>query len=241
MGDDSGMVTLAIETSGMSGGVSLVDRGKVLAEIVLASRQTHSRRLMSSIVWLMDNAALHWKDIGLVCASLGPGSFTGLRIGLSTAKGIALARHIPIVGIPTLDALARHVTPCIGDVVCPVLDARKSQIYAALYRSSRDDSSIEKILAEGSFTPEKLPGLIPACDRVLLLGDGLVPYGDLLKRCLGDRAFFVPAHLSHVRAATIGVLGEETYSKSGPHDLNTLRPIYVRPSEAEERKTRTSC
>ncbi|MEA3384848.1 MAG: tRNA (adenosine(37)-N6)-threonylcarbamoyltransferase complex dimerization subunit type 1 TsaB [Thermodesulfobacteriota bacterium] len=231
------MLTLAVETSDYVGGVALLRNGRPVAEVGLADKETQSRRLMVIIKWLMQRLGADWSDLGLLAVSLGPGSFTGLRIGLSTAKGLAFALRIPLIGVPTLDALASHVMACKGDLVCPVLDARKSQVYTALYRI-RNSGELEKISPYHAIFPEELAALVPNGQRVFLLGGGLLLYQDIFVHGLGDRAVIVPGHMAYVRAASVGMLAELRWQKNRrPDDFKTLKPIYVRPSEAEAKKT----
>jgi tRNA threonylcarbamoyladenosine biosynthesis protein TsaB len=191
---------------------------------------------MVIIKWLMQRLGADWSDLDVLAVSLGPGSFTGLRIGLATAKGLAFALGLPLIGVPTLDALASHVIACKGDLVCPVLDARKSQVYTALYQI-RSSGELEKISPYQAIFPEELAAFVPYGQRVLLLGGGLLLYQDIFVNGLGNRAVIVPNHMTHVRAASVGILAELRWQKDRrPDDYKTLKPIYVRPSEAEENK-----
>lgn len=230
------VLTLSIETSDYVGGVAFIRDSRPVAEVGLASKETQSRRLMVTIKWLMQRLGAEWSDIDLLAVSLGPGSFTGLRIGLSTAKGLAFALGIPLIGIPTLDALASHVIACKGDLVCPLLDARKSQIYTALYQNI-SSGELKKISPYLAIFPEELEALVPYGQRVLLLGGGLLLYKDIFVHRLGDRAVIVPGHMAHVRAASVGILAELRWQKDKrPDDFKTLKPIYARISEAEAKK-----
>ncbi|MFO8241170.1 MAG: tRNA (adenosine(37)-N6)-threonylcarbamoyltransferase complex dimerization subunit type 1 TsaB [Dissulfuribacterales bacterium] len=227
------MVTLSIETSDCTGGVALIRDGRPAAEVVITSKETHSRRLMVTIRWLMQRLEFDWSELGLLAVSLGPGSFTGLRIGLSTAKGLAFALGLPLVGVPTLDALASNVIACKGDLVCPVQDARKSQVYTALYQIG-NSGELERIRPYQALSPKELPAFVPYGQRVLLLGGGLLLYQDMIVNGFGDRAVVVPGHMTHVRAASVGIMAEHRWQKdSNCDDFRTLKPIYVRPSEAE--------
>jgi len=218
------------------GGVALIRDGRPVAEVGLAGKETQSRRLMVIIKWLMQRLGADWSDLGLLAVSLGPGSFTGLRIGLSTAKGLAFALGLPLIGVPTLDALASHVIACKGDLVCPVLDARKSQIYTALYQV-RNSCNLEKMSPYQAISPKELVALVPDGQRVLLLGSGILLYQDIFVYGLGDRAVMVPGHMAYVRAASVGILAELRWQKDRkPDDFKTLKPIYIRPSEAEAKK-----
>lgn len=225
------MLILSIETSGLMGGVALVKDGGPVAEVSLVSRETHSRRLMVTIKWLMQSYGTDWSDLDLLGVSLGPGSFTGLRIGLATAKGLAFAMGIPVIGVPTLDALATQVVPCKEDLVCPMLNVRKSQVYTAIYQG-RHSGKLKKIGPYQVVSPEEFVSSMPCNHRILLLGDGLLPYRDILVHGLGDRAVVLPGHMTHVRAASVGILAGATWQKDRKaDDLKALRPIYARPFE----------
>src|SRR5262245_4578017 len=128
-----GMRVLAVETSTLAGGAALLDGGLVVGEYTLDVSLTHSERLMGAVDRLLSDAGWTVRDLEGLAVSVGPGSFTGLRIGLSTVKGLALALTIPIAAVPTLDALAT-LLPFAALPVCPVLDARKREVYASLYR-----------------------------------------------------------------------------------------------------------
>ncbi len=227
------MITLSIETSDCTGGVALIFDGRSVAEMIITSKETHSRRLMVTIRSLMQRLRFDWSEIDLLAVSLGPGSFTGLRIGLATAKGLAFALGLPLVGVPTLDALASNVIGCKGDFVCPVQDARKSQVYTALYQIE-NSGELEIIRPYQALFPKDLPIFVPYGHRVFLLGSGLLLYQDMIVSGFGDRAVVVPGHMTHVRAASVGIMAERRWQRDNNcDDFRTLKPIYVRPSEAE--------
>ena len=127
------MRVLAVETSTLSGGAALLDGERVVGEYTLDVRITHSERLMAAIDQLLTDAGWTARDLEGIAVTVGPGSFTGLRVGLSTVKGLALALSIPVAAVPTLDAMAAML-PFAALPVCPVLDARKREVYASLYR-----------------------------------------------------------------------------------------------------------
>src|SRR5436309_14608092 len=127
------MRVLAVETSTLSGGAALLDDERVVGEYTLDVRITHSERLMAAIDRLLSDARWTPRDLEGLAVTVGPGSFTGLRVGLSTVKGLALALAIPVAAVPTLDAMAAML-PYAALPVCPVLDARKREVYASLYR-----------------------------------------------------------------------------------------------------------
>ena len=196
-----------------------------------AGHETYSRRLLGAAGRLFKDLGIEWSDIKLIGISLGPGSFTGLRIGLSTAKGLAFSLGVPIVGVPTLDALAANIAGCPGDVICPVLDARKGQVYTACYRC-RYDCGADRISSFHVIGPKEVVSSIPPGGRVFLLGEG-VPLLETNRLETADRCINIaPEHLAHVRAANIGLIAEQRFKSGLADDINALKPLYIRPSDA---------
>ncbi|MDF1578777.1 MAG: tRNA (adenosine(37)-N6)-threonylcarbamoyltransferase complex dimerization subunit type 1 TsaB [Desulfurivibrionaceae bacterium] len=221
---------LAIETATMCGSVALISRDRCLAEYSVDTATTHSRRLIRQVDRVMQATGTDWQRLDGIAVSLGPGSFTGLRIGLSTAKGLAMAADRPLLGVPTLDGLARQIVAPPGSLVCALLDARKKEVYGAFYRCNREGIPI-KTGKDLVLKPEKLAELID--EPVLLVGDGGPAYGDLFRNTLGGLAIFAPVRTFSPRAATIGLLGAEMFAANDFVDPADVVPIYVRPSEAE--------
>ena len=222
-------IILAIETSGMCGSIALVCPGQCVAEYSLQTKMTHSRRLLSCIDRLLDDAALTWEDLDGLAVSLGPGSFTGLRIGLSTIKGLAMASTLPLIGISTLDGLASQLSshPML---IAPVIDARKKEIYTALYRGSLN-GTLQRISDEMAISPQDFASRIN--ESVLLIGDGTSIYGDFFKENLGALAIILPNEVYYPRASTIGMLAVPLWEKKQFLDPASAVPVYIRPSEAE--------
>lgn len=233
------MLILALETATLTGSVALVDVPapenasnpvrKVVAEITLHLQSTHSERLMPSIHNLLEEASLKIHDLQGIALSLGPGSFTGLRIGVSTVKGLAYALKIPVVGVSTLEALACNV-PYHSEVICPLLDARKKEVYAAFFQGDRE-GTIHRKSEDWVLSPEDL------CRRVsgqtLFLGNGAEVYGETLRKILGPRAFFAPPELCLPRAVNVAKLSIPKFKTAQTLDLFSFTPIYIRRSEAE--------
>ncbi len=220
---------LAIENSGMCGSVALVSRSHCLNEQSLLSRLTHSKRLLSTVKEIMEESQVDWPDIDAIAITLGPGSFTGLRIGLSTVKGLAMATGIPLIGVSSLDGLACQCQ-YTSLQVCPVLDARKNEVYTALYRS--DDTFHIKRTSDYMVTgPENLSALIS--EPTLFLGDGLDVYGEIIANLLGENAIFVSPQLCFTRAAAIGNLALAMWDKKEFLHTADAVPVYIRASEAE--------
>lgn len=205
-----------------------VAEGVVLASLSLNSSMTHSRRLLTAIDWLLSETEVDWPMIDGVAVGLGPGSFTGLRIGMATAKGLAATAGIPLLGISTLDALAGNcVTPRL---ICAALDARKKEVYVAFYRC--DVMGVARRTSEiRALDPQKLADEIH--EPVLLVGDGVLVYGDHWKKALGEKVKFAPPALHYPSAAVIGLLGGEDLLNGWALDLAAAVPLYVRASDAE--------
>ncbi len=219
---------LAIETASPAGGVAIVGED-LKGEIFLSSSETHSKRLLVSIRYLFERLSLSLEEIAGVAVSIGPGSFTGLRIGLATAKGLALGGNMPLMGVSTLEALAAQALYFDG-FICPALDARRNQVYAALYRWS-DDKTLETVWPPSLLTPEKLCSHIKG--PTLFVGDALRLYGSLWQKLLG--ANFVPSlsPLRYPRAYSVGFLARQRFLAGKVDDPARLVPLYLRPSEAE--------
>ena len=202
--------------------------GKVLASLSLTGNVTHSRRLFAAIDHLMGEAEVDWPAIAGIGVSLGPGSFTGLRIGMATAKGLAAAAGKPLFGVSTLDSLAaRCVT---SKLICTVLDARKKEVYAAFYRCKENGYS-ERISDMTVMAPEKLADSIS--EPVVMVGDGAMAYETLFKKLLGDKVILAPSQLHEPSASSLGMLAGEMFESGAQLDLAEAVPVYIRSSDAE--------
>lgn len=215
------MRVLAVETSTLSGGAALLDGELVVGEYTLDVRLTHSERLMPAIDRLLTDAGWGVGDLEGLVVAVGPGSFTGLRVGISTIKGLALALSIPIAAVPTLDAMAGMV-PFAALPVCPVLDARKREVYASLYRW--DGGGMRREWEYLAIAPADLVRRLN--EPVILLGDGAdqidSPYARRIR----------PPHRGP-SPACVGSLGHERLAIGDTTRAADLLPIYLRPSEAE--------
>ncbi|HIJ90723.1 MAG: tRNA (adenosine(37)-N6)-threonylcarbamoyltransferase complex dimerization subunit type 1 TsaB [Desulfobulbaceae bacterium] len=222
-------VILALETATTCGSLALVAEDRCLAEYSLNAASTHSRRLLSGIDWLLAQCELSWPQISAIAIGLGPGSFTGLRIALSTAKGLCMATGKPLIGVGTLDGLAGQF-PFSSLPICPVIDARKNEIYTALYRCNQQGLP-EKITEAMVIKPERLQEFITT--PTLLVGDGLPLYGQMLKELLGEYACLAPTEICYARAACIGSAAWGLFRQGVFLDPATAVPLYVRASDAE--------
>lgn len=191
-------------------------------------RTTHSRRLLPLIDHLMSETGITWDDISALCVSLGPGSFTGLRIGMATAKGLALAAAKPMIGVSTLEGLASGCTP--APFICAVMDARKKEVYAGLYRTDGTGLTVAEGLPMVT-SPERL------CDYfqepVVLVGDALKMYGEIWQAECGGMVTFASAGINTPMAESLGFLAEEKLNAGDILNSGEATPLYVRASDAE--------
>ncbi|MGI6683961.1 MAG: tRNA (adenosine(37)-N6)-threonylcarbamoyltransferase complex dimerization subunit type 1 TsaB [Bacillota bacterium] len=225
------MKILGIDTATKVAGVGIVDETGVLAECWLNTGKTHSQRLLPLMDSLLENSDITWDEISGFAVTIGPGSFTGLRIGLATVQGLAQVLDKPVTGIVSLDALAENLTGWPG-LLCPILDARKNEVYTALYQSA--GNQMERLSPYRALAPEVLlEELLPLKDRVTFLGDGVFAYRNLIQEILKDRAFFAPATKNLLRAAEVASLGLKKFLQGEETSLFAIKPFYLRPSEAE--------
>lgn len=224
------MRLLAVETSTLAGGVALLDGERLRGEYLLDVRATHSERLMPAIDRLLADAGWSPGDLTGLAVAVGPGSFTGLRIGLSAVKGLALALGIPIAAVPTLDAMAAAL-PFAGLPVCPVLDARKGEVYCSLYRW--DGTAMRREWEYLALAPSDLAARLS--EPVILLGDGAVSIAS-------PHARQSPPHRRVPSPAAVAVLGHAQLIVGRSVAAADLVPIYLRPSEAElKRRVAAAC
>ncbi|HYA03560.1 MAG TPA: tRNA (adenosine(37)-N6)-threonylcarbamoyltransferase complex dimerization subunit type 1 TsaB [Syntrophobacteria bacterium] len=223
------MKILAVDTSTSLGSVALVDGPNVRGELSLNVSATHNQRLLTGIHRMLTDVGWTLQDLDGLAIGLGPGSFTGLRIGMSVMKGLAFATAKPLTGVPTLDALAANVSLAPWGI-CPVLDARKGELYTALYQGSAT-RDLERITPYLVVKPQRLVELIN--ERTVLLGDGLIRYGDYLAAELRDRMVRAPSHLNAIHGTSIAWLAMARLQRGLTENLAACAPLYVRPSEAE--------
>ncbi|OGW36380.1 MAG: tRNA (adenosine(37)-N6)-threonylcarbamoyltransferase complex dimerization subunit type 1 TsaB [Nitrospirae bacterium RBG_13_39_12] len=227
------MKILSIETSTMLGGIAIIDdKSGLIAEARLNVKSTHSERLMTEIAHILKQSGLEVSDIDVFAVAIGPGSFTGLRIGLSAVKGFSYVSGKPIVAVPTLEALAWHFPYCRYPV-CTMLDARKKEVYSALFKWENDGfiRLIEEVSINVSMLLEDRKFL--SDEKVVFTGEGVLLYRDKIKEVLNEKAIFATADKlvpSPANVARIGMIKAEKGEFSEPV---SLVPLYIRKSEAE--------
>ena len=226
------MKVLALESATLSGGAALVDGDRLLGEITLNVAVTHSERLLAAVDRLLDDCGFSVRDLDGLAVSIGPGSFTGLRVGIATVKGLALALDVPVAPVPTLDALAARL-PFAGAPVCPILDARKREVYLSRYRWN--GRAMVREWDYLALPPEVAAARLEA--PVILLGDGIGPCSPWLQR-LGPGVQLAPVAQRMPSAAVVAQLGLEMLASGGGVSADGVSPLYLRPSEAELKSRR---
>jgi tRNA threonylcarbamoyladenosine biosynthesis protein TsaB len=222
------MIILGIETATMTGGVALLNEKRLISEYTLNVRTTHTARLMPVIDQILRDSSIDKSEIDGIAISTGPGSFTGLRIGLATAKGLALGLSIPLLGVPTLDALARNV-PFAAYQICTILDAKKKEVYASLFRYE-DDALVRKMPYQVT-PPSDLMAQIH--EKTIFLGDAVNVYRQLIVEKLGNLAVFAPYAQRLPRSAIVAEMGLLKLKAADHLDITSAEPLYIRPSDAE--------
>lgn len=221
------MKLLVIDTSGPVCGVAVMENEKVLCEYTAQNRNTHSANLMPMTEAALVSAGIGLEDVDAIAAVTGPGSFTGVRIGVATAKGLAHGAGIPCIPVDALEALSVSAGGFAG-VICPIQDARAGQVYGAAFRSGERLTANEPLKLE-----EYLEKILPLGDRFLFLGDGAPVHRERIREILGDKAVFAPAHLSYLRPSAAGLLAMQSGTRT---DYLNLQATYLRPPNAQKNK-----
>ena len=222
------MYILGIETSTKTGSVAVVSEQAIVAQYSLNIEVTHSERLMATVDRVLKDTGLAIADMDAFAVAIGPGSFTGLRIGLATVKGLVLATGKPVAAVPTLRALAALV-PFSAYPVCPMLDARKHEVYAALYRVEGDGPA--QLMPEATVPISDLASRITG--KTVFIGEAASLYRADIEERLGDRALFGPRSASLPSAGTVAELGLSMIKSGVRVDADSLTPLYIRRPEAE--------
>ncbi len=222
------MHILGIETSTKTGSVAVMSEQGVIAQYSLNIEITHSERLMSTVDRVLKDTGLTMQQFDGFAVAIGPGSFTGLRIGLAAVKGLALATGKPVAAVPTLQAIARNI-PFAAHPVCPMLDARKNEVYAALY--TFEGATLTQSMPEAVVPLSQLAGLIAG--RTVFTGEASHLYRTELEGLLGNRALFAPLSSILPSAAIVAEAGLEMIRNGRHSDPDSLTPLYIRRPEAE--------
>ena len=225
------MKILAIETATAVCATAIVEEGKVLCEISREEERGHSEQLVGFIEKLSSESGIVLGEIGGIAVSIGPGSFTGLRIGLSVAKGLALALGKPLTAVSTLEALAHNcLVHGIGrgdEVVVPLLDARRDELFAAMYR--REGSGFACTIAPTATRFEELRNLLAAEQKIIFVGNGTEKYQNYLSTVGDAPRYTIPPRDRRICSAiSVGLCGEEQFVRGNRADIASLEPVYLK-------------
>lgn len=223
------MIVLSVDSSSKVATVAILKDDVLLGEYILNDKREHSVILMPLIETLLKECNLTIDDIDGYVVSKGPGSFTGLRIGMATVKGMSFGNNKPYISISSLDALAYNLISFNG-IICPIMDALRENVYTALYKNNND--SLEKIMDYTALDIDELVNLLKdKNEEVIFVGDGLYKH----KKYICDnfpKAHFAPVHLNIIRASSLGELGLNLLKK-GIYDDSNSAPIYLKKPQAE--------
>lgn len=224
------MYVMGIDTATLVCSVAVVSEEKTLAEYTQQVKKTHSERLLPLIDTILRDTGLKPQDLSGVAVAGGPGSFTGLRIGMVTAKALGQALALPLCSISTLAALAAQ-HPLFPGLICPILDARREQVYNAIFTAG---TQVERLVADRSLSvTELLQELQQRPEPVLFVGDAVPVYRQIISRALVSRACFMPPESAICRASSVARLGLAQFSAGQVQSWRDLHPAYLRRSEAE--------
>lgn len=225
------MKILAIDSSSLVATVAILDEEKILAEYTINHKKTHSQTLLPMLGEIVKMIELDMQEIDAIAISGGPGSFTGLRIGSATAKGLGLALNKPLIHIPTLDAMAFNFYKT-EEIICPIMDARRNQVYTGMYTFRNGE--FEVVLNQ---VPMGIDELIEKLNemnkKVVFLGDGVPVFKGYIEENATFEVDFAPAHLSRQKASSVGALGLVYYKEGKIQTASEHGPEYLRLSQAE--------
>lgn len=232
------MKILALDSSGLVASAALVEDDNLIAEYTIQYKKTHSQTLLPMLEAIRDMVELDLHTVDAIAVAAGPGSFTGLRIGSATAKGLAFALDKPIVPVPTVDGLAYQMYGTDA-VVCPIMDARRSQVYTGIYEFlGKEDGYDMRVIREqcAAAFDDIAQELNDIGRKVVFLGDGVPVFRDRMAEVVKVPYVLAPAHRSRQSAACIAVLGSLYYAEGRMESGAEHAPVYLRLSQAERER-----
>lgn len=225
------MKILALESSGLVASVAIVDDDNLIGEYTINYKKTHSQTLLPMLEELSRNVELDMSTLDAIAISAGPGSFTGLRIGSATAKGLGLALNKPLVHVPTVDALAANLWGTDA-VVCPLMDARRKQTYTGLYQFV--DGTLDVLLPQCAVAIEEILAKVNELGRkVIFLGDGVAVFQEDIATLCKVPFSYAPAPMNKQRASVVAMLAMQMAADGQLENAADHKPDYLRPSQAE--------
>ena len=228
------MKILAVDSSGLVASVAIVEDDNLIAEYTVNYKKTHSQTLLPMLDEIVKMTDTDLNTIDAIAAAKGPGSFTGLRIGSATVKGLGLALDKPLIGVPTVEGLAMNLYNT-NALICPMMDARRNQVYTGLYRFRENTLQVVKdqipIAVE-----ELLDTLNRLGEEVVFLGDGVPVYRDIIKNNIQVPYTFAPAHVNKQRASALAIRAFEYWNNGIYESADDFVPEYLRMSQAERER-----
>jgi tRNA threonylcarbamoyladenosine biosynthesis protein TsaB len=228
------MKILAIDSSGLVASVAVIEDHTMLAEYTVNYKKTHSQTLLPMLDEVKKMTELDLKTVDAVAVAAGPGSFTGLRIGAATAKGLCLALDIPLIPVPTVDALAYNLAED-ASLVCPLMNARRNQTYTGIYHFNGNEMIVERQQCVLSLE-EIIEDLNARKEPVVFLGDGIPVFEEQIKEICKVPYRFAPAHMNAQRAGAVGFLASKLYEEGKAISSDEFAPTYLRLSQAERER-----
>ena len=230
------MKILALDSSGLVASVAVMEDDTLVAEYTMHYKKTHSQTLLPMLNEIKNNIHLDLNSIDAIAVAAGPGSFTGLRIGSATAKGLGLALDKPLIAVPTVDALAYNLYDTGEDtVVCPIMDARRNQVYTGIYKFQNHELVIVKE-QDALSIHELLEVLNGIGKKVIFLGDGVPVFKETIRENCKVEYSFAPAHLNRQRAGAVGALAGIYFKQGKIQTAVEHQPDYLRVSQAERER-----
>lgn len=222
------MFILGIDTSAIVCSVALLQDSKILAQRCASEGRTHSEVLLPQTKEILEEAGILPGELDLIAISSGPGSFTGLRIGISAAKGLAVSSDIPCVGVSTLEALALNARHLEGAIVCPLMDARRGEFYNALFRI--ENNQAKRLIPDRAIRGDLILPEINHAEKLILLGDGAEKFTELFPEY---KPFLASPEFRFQSGASVALLGSEFAKEKKTTTANALSPSYLRLPQAE--------
>lgn len=240
---DFNMKILALDSSGLVASVALVEDDNLIAEYTVQYKKTHSQTLLPMLQTVKDMVELDLASIDAIAVAAGPGSFTGLRIGSATVKGLGLALNKPLIEVPTVAGLAYNIYGS-DKLICPLMDARRNQVYTGIYSFTRgEDGSLrmEEYLAQCAVDVAEIADRLNRLGEslkkeVIFLGDGVPVYKAVLTEKMAVPYSFAPAHCNRQRAGAVATLAEQYYREGRTVSADEHQPVYLRLSQAERER-----
>ena len=225
------MKILVLESSGLVASVALMEEDRMICEFTMNHKKTHSQTLLPMVDEMMKITGFQKKELDAVAISKGPGSFTGLRIGSATAKGLAQALDIPVVSISSLEGLAANLYGT-KDLICPMMDARRSQVYTGIFQYD-GERLVTRMEDDALPVADLIRILNEKGEPVIFLGDGVPVYQKMLEEGLTVPYRFAPVHMNRQRAGAVGVLAVQYFKEGKIESSRDHKPEYLRKSQAE--------